>query len=153
MFSIAMVFTLIILGYFAYEVARRKKYEGDITNEVKRFSRTKERVRFNDLFLLFCFLVLANKGHEYVYIYIPLFASRIIEIIKLKDEIVIVEDGLLFNKTYIKWFEVDKIYSKDKNTLVVCSRGLKGKFHIENISNAEELNCEIDKLFSWSNSK
>jgi hypothetical protein len=152
MLSISIAFTIAILGYFAYEVYKRKKFELEIANVINRYSRTKVKIGFNDAFVLFCFLVLAFKGHEYVFIYIPLFTSRIVEIVKLKDEIVLLENGLLFNKTYIEWLKIDKIYNKNKNTLVICSRGLIGKFYIGNISNAEELNFEISKLDKWSNS-
>lgn len=149
MFLISLVFTTVILGYFAYEVSRRKKYEKNRENVVKRFSRTRETVRFNDVIICLCFLVLAYMRHEYVFIYIPIFISRIIEVIKLREEIVLVKDGLLFNKTYIRWFEIDKISIKNKNTLIVCSRGLRGKFYIRNISNADELNYEIDQLLGF----
>lgn len=152
MFSIAIIFTVIILGYYYYEVTKRKKYESNRSNEVGRFSRSKETIRFHDAFILFCFLVLAYKGHEYMYVYIPLFTSRIIEMIKLNDEIVLFEDGLAFNKTFIKWFEIESISNKNKNTIVVSSRGLKGKFYIENIDNAEALKLEIENLHSWSSS-
>lgn len=151
MFLFVLIVCILIFGYSTNKVWQCKKYERRDHRVIGSYKRKNQVMDDKQYFLICVFAVspfcAAFFGSMYGgLIVIPLLLTIYIVKVNIRADIILLEDGLLYNRTYIRWLDVDKVFSKDTNNLAVVRKGSSGEFTIGGIIEPEKLSQDINEL-------
>lgn len=144
----------IILLY--HSSIKRERFIINAGRELRRYSRTTKIFGFEDLFIVAlcigCIPLIAIK-EEIIYVVLQTVFLHVIDKVKKIDEVVLLDDGMLFDRTYIEWQDVQNIYrSGDSSIRIDSSNFWFGQFTIKKLESAELVERDINRWIKSKNS-